>query len=496
MIAVVGGTGFLGRHVTAVLPGAKALSRRTGFDVLRPDPEALRGAAAVVNLAGIKREAPGQSFHGVHVEAVERLVAAMRAAGVRRLVHVSVVVAREKPDSPYTHTKWLGEQAVRASGLDWTILRPGVIYGEGDDLLAHLALMVRAAPLFPIVGDGRAPMMPVDARDVAAAVAAALRTPASVGRAYDVVGPDRLELRDVVARVAEAAGRPVRIVPTPSGLMRPAVFVMEKTWRAPLSTRAQLDMLKEGLAGDPEPARRDLGLSTSPFTVERIRPLVEAIPDRARMTLWLGTTRPSTVTPRWAGLLLLAAFPLLSWGLYGGDRWTKLLAVGLVLSAGALAAGPVRARLRFTPGRLLIGAAIGGLHFLATKGVLARVPAGWEDWARELYTWREGHRPAVLLATLPVIVLSEELFWRGLVTRGVAERAGRGAGILAGALLFALAHLAAGNPLLIAAAFACGLFWGALAEASDSLSVPFAAHLAWDALALFVAPLLSDVRPL
>lgn len=493
---MVGGTGFLGRHVTAVLPESKPLSRRTGFDLLRPDAEALRGATAVVNLAGIKREAPGQTFQGVHVEAVERLVAAMRTAGVRRLVHVSVVVAREKPGAPYTHTKWLGEQAVRASGLDWTILRPGVIYGEGDDLLTHLALMARISPVFPIVNDGRAPMMPVDARDVAAAVAAALGSPGSVGRSYDVVGPDRLQLRDVVLRVAEAADRPVRILPTPAALMRPGVFVMEKTWRAPLSTRAQLDMLTEGLAGDPEPARRDLGLATAPFTVERIRPVVRAIPDRAPVTLRLGTSRPSTATPRGAALLVLAAFPLLAWGLWGGDRWARLLGAGVALGTAALAIGAVRERLRFTPARLLVGAAIGVVHFAVTKAVLALLPAGWEPWARELYAWRGGHSTAFLLSTLPLIVLSEELLWRGLVTRGVAERAGRGPGILAGALLFALAHLASGNPLLLAAAFACGLFWGVLAEASDSLSVPFAAHLVWDALVLFGAPLLSGIRPL
>src|SRR5206468_7022434 len=139
-VAVVGGTGFLGRHVVRALQNAgfsvSALSRRNGFDALHPNPEslgALRGMDAVVNLAGIKREDGNQTFQGVHVELLRTIISTMKTAGIRRLIHVSVVVARPAPDLPYHDTKWKGEEIVRASGLDYTILRPGVIYGEGDD---------------------------------------------------------------------------------------------------------------------------------------------------------------------------------------------------------------------------------------------------------------------------------------------------------------------------------------------------------------------------
>src|SRR5262245_20811573 len=111
-VAVVGGTGFIGRAVLAALRQsgheAVALSRRTGFDALRPDPAALRGAGAVVNLAGIKRERGSVTFESVHVDLVRRLAAAMKEAGVRRLVHVSVVVARPDPRLAYHDTKHRG----------------------------------------------------------------------------------------------------------------------------------------------------------------------------------------------------------------------------------------------------------------------------------------------------------------------------------------------------------------------------------------------------
>src|SRR4030095_5078041 len=168
VVAVIGGTGFLGRCVVARLKEAghspRVLSRRTGFDLLRPNVKDLLEVDAVVNLVGIKRENGEQTFQAVHVDAVRRLVEVMKAAGVERLIHISVVVARKDPRLPYHHTKWLGEEVVRGSGLNWTILRPGVIYGEGDDLLSHLRLLIQISPVFPSVGDGSAPMTAVDVR--------------------------------------------------------------------------------------------------------------------------------------------------------------------------------------------------------------------------------------------------------------------------------------------------------------------------------------------
>src|SRR5436190_26471 len=349
-IAVVGGTGFLGRHVSAALlqagHGVRLLSRRNGCDARRLDPDKLRGCDAVVNLAGIKREEGDQTFQAVHVELVASLIGAMESAGVRRLIHISVVVARPDPALPYHDTKWKGEELVRASGLDWTILRPGVIYGVGDDLLAHLSLMLRIAPIFPIVNAGRSPMMPVHAGDVARGVVGALHRPETAGRTIEIVGPERLELRDVVRRVAAALGLPVWIWPTPVALMKIPVRVMEATMTQPLSTGAQLAMLVEGLAGGPVPARTELGLETAPFTAERLRPLLAAGGQMPKREI---AAAPALGLYALSIGLLTAAFrgPL--------DPWTGMtLAMGLLLAL-SLGFKAVRQRLARTAGRIGLG---------------------------------------------------------------------------------------------------------------------------------------------
>src|SRR6185503_595217 len=306
-VAVAGGTGFVGRHVVEALRarghsvivlarGSRGVPRGAEpvpCDLARePVPAgALRGCDAVVNLAGIKREDGTQTFEAVHVEATRRLLAACDAEGVRRFVHVSVVCSRPDARLAYHDTKWRAEEAVRASGLDFTILKPAVIYGPGDDMVTHLVRMLRFASLFPVVGRGESILQPVDVRDVAEAVAATLDRPRSIGGTYDVVGPERLPLAEVVRVVADGIGLNVHVVPTPLPLQRLAVRLMNAVTTQPLSTPAQLQMLVDGLYGDTKPARRDLGLVPRPFTAEAVRAIEGPIGSLFGMSLRLSDRR-------------------------------------------------------------------------------------------------------------------------------------------------------------------------------------------------------------
>ena len=292
-ILVAGASGFLGRHVLKALSRhshqALALSRRLpkeescefiACDLTKGDLplEKIRECDAIVNLVGIKRERGNQSFQSVHVEITRRLIETAHRCGIKRFIHISVVASRPDPRLPYHHTKWLAEEMVRESGLDYTILRPAVIYGRGDDMISHLVKMIRFFPVFPVVGRGNSILQPVDVRDVASSVVAALEKPITIGKSYDVVGPERIPLKEVVRRVAQATSLNLYVIPTPVWFQRLAVYGMNRLSKNPLSTPAQLQMLVDGLYGDQLPLRQDLGIEPRAFSVETIRELQAVIP--------------------------------------------------------------------------------------------------------------------------------------------------------------------------------------------------------------------------
>jgi uncharacterized protein YbjT (DUF2867 family)/membrane protease YdiL (CAAX protease family) len=515
-IAVAGGTGFVGRHVVEALSarghtvlvlarGERARTPGAVFvrcDLARgPVPDgALAGCDAVVNLAGIKRASGTQTFEGVHVTGTERLLEGCRLQGVRRFVHLSVVCSRPDAASPYHDTKWRGEERVRASGLDATILKPGVIYGPGDDMVTHLVKMIRFAAVFPLVGRGASLLQPVDVRDVAEAVAAALTRPQSIGRTYDVVGPERHTLAEVVRTVAQATGLPLAIVPTPLALQRVAVRAMDALTKQPLSTPSQLRMLIDGLYGDPEPARRDLGLVPRPFTVGAVLRLAGAIPPLFGFSLrlvrhrsqgeWLAR-RGRALAP---AVVLAIAAPLVQLVLAQAipNVWYRMGAGAVLLSTFAWTCVPVgwRELFRPRPRDLVRGAAAAALLYAAGALVVRVivVSPGLAAQMDDVYGWRHAVPDALAVPLLLLIVLGEEIVWRAAITLPLAARIGPWAGVVAGAVAFAVAHLPLGMPVLLLAALGAGAFWSALAIKTRSLVPALVSHVLWDLAVLFALP--------
>jgi NADH dehydrogenase len=227
-VAVVGATGFVGSHVVPVLvaaghevvavsrhgarlPGWPESVRGAAADVTIPAglDAALEGSDAAVHLVAIPRESRGRRFEALNVGGTSNLVAAAERACVRRLVHLSVLGAVNDPALGYLRSKWQGEQIVRGSQLGWTILRPSLLFGEGDGFFNLLkTTLTWWSPLFvAIPGDGSARFQPLSVEDLAIAVRECLGDPDRAGQVYELGGPDVLTYRQIVDRVMAATGK-------------------------------------------------------------------------------------------------------------------------------------------------------------------------------------------------------------------------------------------------------------------------------------------------
>lgn len=285
-VFVTGASGFVGNEVVGELlkrghavralvrPGSEnKLWDRERVEIVTGDclhPEVLEpglsGCEAAIHLIGIIREFPGRgvTFERVHVEATRNMVEAARKAGVRRFLHMSALGARPEPADPYHITNWQAEEIVRASGLTYTIFRPSVIYGPGDQSINLFVRHLRRLPFFPIIGDGLYQLQPVPVWQVAAAFALALELPHTENRIYEVGGPEPLTFREIIDTLARVVGRRVFKVHQPVWCMRAAARLCGRFAWFPL-TPGQLRMLLEGSTCDPRAFYQDFGLTPLPF---------------------------------------------------------------------------------------------------------------------------------------------------------------------------------------------------------------------------------------
>lgn len=249
-VCVIGGGGFIGRHVCAllaargvpvlvptrhreraktdliVLPGVELLSADVHDDVqLR---RLVAGCGAVINLSGILHQQGRNTFQRVHVELTRRVLAACRAGSVTRYLHMSALRADPNGPSQYLRTKGEAEALVRAStadGIEWTIFRPSVVFGRGDSFLGLFASLLGLAPFVPL-GSPHARFQPVWVEDVAHAFVTALDERATVGQSYELCGPRVYTLRELVELAGRLTGRSRPVIGLPAGLsyLQAAVF--------------------------------------------------------------------------------------------------------------------------------------------------------------------------------------------------------------------------------------------------------------------------------
>ncbi|HET6421743.1 MAG TPA: complex I NDUFA9 subunit family protein [Geobacteraceae bacterium] len=263
-IFLAGGTGFVGGHVRSILlekgHAIRLLShRRTAGaangvqtvpgDVTRPETwaDALQGCDAAINLVGIIREFPGRgvTFDKLHVQATEKIIGACRKAGIKRYLHMSALGARPGATSMYHRTKFGAEEHVRASGLDYTIFRPSIIFGPKDGFVNMLAGYIRSYPAVPVIGDGNYRLQPIAADDVALCFAGSLHMPGTIGHTYELCGPDRMTYNEMLDIIGRSLGKDrVTKLKTPAGFVKLAAGLLQGFSFFPI-TLDQIAMLME-----------------------------------------------------------------------------------------------------------------------------------------------------------------------------------------------------------------------------------------------------------
>jgi NADH dehydrogenase len=224
-------------------------------------------ASAVINLVGILNESGSNTFAQAHVELPRNIAAACAAARVRRFVHVSALNADPAGPSRYLRSKGEGEAVVAASGLDWTIFQPSVIFGREDRFLNLFAKLLRIAPLMPLAGaDAR--FQPVYVGDVAECIARALPLDATFRQKYRLCGPEIYTLRDLVRYVGGVIGASRPIVGLGPKLAAIQAVVLEHLPGSLMSRDNLASMAKDSVCGCEFPAI----FGIAPQTLETVVP--------------------------------------------------------------------------------------------------------------------------------------------------------------------------------------------------------------------------------
>jgi NADH dehydrogenase len=219
---------------------------QVGLADATPLVEAFDGCDAIAHCAGINRELGSQTFAQVHVVGTANVVKAARQAGVGRIVLMSFLRARPECGSPYHESKWQAEEIVRSSGLTYTVVKAGMIYGDGDHMLDHLSHAFHTLPLFALVGRDQ-PVAPLAVEDVVRLLMAALVDPRLSNHTVAVVGPERMTTSAAIKRVAAVVGRRPLMFRLPVWVHMLLAHVFERLMVVPLVARAQVRILSESV---------------------------------------------------------------------------------------------------------------------------------------------------------------------------------------------------------------------------------------------------------
>jgi NADH dehydrogenase len=311
MIVVTGASGYLGSHIVKRLAElgkpvrvlvrsrqrADKEGRLSGLaiewaegDITRPETlrPAMQGATAVIHTVAIAIEKGERTYEAINYQGTVNAVQAAKAAGVRRFINVSQLGADSRLPYRFLASKGKAQQYVASSGLDWTAIRPSVIWGPEDEFANTFARLVPLTPIiFPTVGDESARFQPVWVEDVVTCIVKALDDAGTNGKEYELGGPEVLTLEEIERRTLKAIGAKRLMLRFPMPLLRIVVALMETVLPAPPVTRSLLELLAVSNVTTAN-ATNQFVSEPRPFTAENAAPYMQQFRVRQTLVMFLG----------------------------------------------------------------------------------------------------------------------------------------------------------------------------------------------------------------
>jgi uncharacterized protein YbjT (DUF2867 family) len=283
MILVTGGTGFIGRHFVARLAtggeqirvasrGSRKADLPEGVEQVTADvvsgeglPEAMAGVDKVAHLVAVIAEKGAQRFDAVIRGGTANVISEAEKAGVKKLVYVSAIGAAPDPKFPYWHAKWQAEQALTASSLNYTILRPSLVFGPEDDFFNRLERLVRRTPVVPVAGNGKTRFQPIWVEDVVSCVVACLAEGVHDREIVEIGGPEYYSYDEIIDLIRQKLGLRRPKVHIPLWLMRPVARVLQAILPSPPVTTDQLVMLAKDNITELDAVPKAFGFTPTSF---------------------------------------------------------------------------------------------------------------------------------------------------------------------------------------------------------------------------------------
>lgn len=251
--------------------------------------EIMHGISAVVHTVAIPMERGSATYEEVNYQGTVNVVDAARDAGIERFINLCQNGAAPDHFSRFLRSKGRAQVYVAESGLKWTALRPSVIFGAQDEFFNAFARLVRLTPLvFPLIGGGTALFQPVSVLDVVEAITRSLDDDGTIGREFELGGPEVLTLGEIEKRVFAAMNTSRVLINAPVGLLRPAVWVMEKTLPGTPVNLTLLELLKDPNVVQDNALVSYFKLQPRPFTGDNIAYLKDATAGSALKRFFTG----------------------------------------------------------------------------------------------------------------------------------------------------------------------------------------------------------------